>query len=475
MIWKRLLSIPLLCLMHFALAQNKQVLFGFNDIPQSTLINPSTTLDNDWFMGFPLLSHFHFNFGSSNANAFDLFSDDGRDFNTKLQSVIFRLDNKDFYTATQQLEVFTGGFSFGRGVEKDRYISFGMYIETDVIAYHPKDYAVLAYEGNANNIGKVFNLSDLNASGEMISVFHLGITKKVNNKLTIGARGKIYSSIFNLNSTNNRGSFRTTEGQNNLLQHTFNLDLEVNTSGISSLADDDNRDISNDIKTLRRRLLLGGNLGLGLDFGVTYQPTDQWTAEASLQDFGFIRHTKDVESYAVKGNYIYEGINPIFPEVDDGQTAEDYWNEVADNFEDLFEADTTTTKYTTWRPLKFNAALRYAFGKKKTEDCNCLADDVGYLNSVGAQLYAINRSKAPQLALTAFYYRRIFEGLRLKATYTIDSFSFYNVGFGVSIQLGPVNFYLIGDNLLDYQNLAKAQSISLQFGLNLVFGRVENR
>ncbi|WP_299361240.1 DUF5723 family protein [Winogradskyella sp.] len=451
-------------------SQNKQLLFGFNDIPQSVLINPSTTLDNDWFVGVPLLSHFHFNFGSSGISTFDLFADDGRDFNDKLQSVIFQLDRSDFFTATQQLDIFSGGFAFGRGIEKDRYLSFGMYLETDVIAYHPKDYAILAYEGNATNIGRVFDVSDFNLSGEMVSVFHVGLTKKVNDKFTIGARGKIYSSVFNINSTNNRGSFLTQEGQNNLLIHTFNLDFTYNTSGIRSLAEDDNSEVSDDIRTLRRRLLFGGNLGLGLDFGFTYFPTDQWTIEASLLDVGFIRHSKDLDNYAVNGSYVYEGINPLFPEVPNGQTAEDYWNEVADNFEELFEIDTTATKYTTWRPTKFNAAVRYSFGERISKDCNCLAEDSGYLNAVGAQLFAVRRPRAPQLALTAFYYRRLFEGLQFKATYTIDSFSFTNVGLGISADLGPLNLYVLADNVLEYQNLARSQSNSIQFGLNLVFG-----
>ena len=451
-------------------AQNNQILFGFNDIPQSVLINPSTTLDNDWFVGFPLLSHAHVNVGSSGVSAFDLFSDDGKDFNSKLQDVIFRLDSNDFFVLNQQLEIFSGGFSFGKGIEKDSYLSFGMYTETDVIAYYPRDYAILAYEGNANNIDRVFDLSDLNVSGEVVSVFHVGATKKINSKLTIGARGKIYSSIFNVNSTKNKGSFLTQEGQDNFLRHTFNLDLSLQTSGIASFAEDTNSDISNDIKAIRKRALLGGNLGLGLDLGVTYQATKQLMFEASLQDFGFIRHTKDVESYAVKGNYTFEGLNPIFPEVNDGQTAEDYWNEVADNFEDLFEVDTSATKYTTWRPLKLNAALRYAFGKKGSKDCDCLTEDEGYINAVGAQLYAINRPKRPQLALTAYYYRKIFEGFRIKATYTLDSFSYTNVGLGISTQLGALNFYLLADNLLEYQNLAKAQSASLQLGFNLIFG-----
>jgi hypothetical protein len=454
--------------MYFGFSQNKQILFGFNEIPQSVLLNPSTTLDNDWYMGFPLLSHFHFNFGSSGVSAFDIFADDGRDFNTKLQNVVFRLGDDDFFTANQQLEIFSGGFSFGNSIEKDRYLSFGMYIETDAIAYYPKDYAILAFEGNANNLGRSFDLSDLNAKGEVLSVFHIGVTKKVNDKLSIGGRAKIYSSILNVNSTNNSGSFTTREGSNNLLEHTFNLDVSVQTSGISSLANG-NTDASEAIKTLRKRMLLGGNLGLGLDFGFTYNDSDQLTFEGSLLDFGFIRHTKDLENYSINGTYVFEGFNPLFPEVGEGQTPEEYWNVVADEFEDLFEIDSTISKYTTWRPLKLNLAARYKFGKKKDKECNCLSGNDDYLNAIGGQLYAVSRPRAPQLALTAFYYRRLFEGLRIKATYTIDSFSYRNVGLGVSADIGFVNFYLLADNLLDYQNLAKARSASLQFGLNLVF------
>ena len=471
MIANRLILLLMMITICFVNAQNKQLLFGFKEIPQSILINPSTVLDNSWYAGFPLMSHIHFNVGSSGVSAFDLFADDGRDFNSKLRDAIFKLDSNDFFVVNQQLEIFSGGFSFGKGVEKDSYLSFGVYQETDVIAYFPKDYAVLAYEGNANNIGRVFDLSDLNVSGEMVSVFHLGATKKINDKLTIGARGKIYSSIFNVRSTKNSGSFITQQGDNNFLRHTFNLGLGVNTSGIKNLASDASSDISNDIKTIRKRVLLGGNLGLGIDFGFTYKATEQMTFEASIQDIGFIRHTKDTENYTLNGNLEFEGINPLFPEVDDGQTAEEYWNSVADDFEGLFEVDSSSAKYTTWRPFKLNAALRYEFGKKASKECNCITDDVGYINEIGAQLYAINRPKRPQIALTAYYYRRIFEGFRIKATYTIDSFSFKNVGFGVSTQLGALNFYLLADNLLEYQNLAKAQSASLQLGFNLVFGR----
>ncbi|WP_299129295.1 DUF5723 family protein [uncultured Winogradskyella sp.] len=458
-----------------AFSQNKQLLFGFTDIPQSILLNPSTTLANNGFIGIPLLSKNHFSFGASGVSAYDIFINDGVDFNTKLRNAVFNLDRNDFFTLNQQTDIFSGGFAFGSGIEKDSYLSFGMYVETDAIAYYPEDYAILALEGNANKTGRVFDLSDLNASGEMISVFHFGIGKKINEQLNIGSRIKLYSSVFNFNSTDNSGSFITREGENNLLEHSFNLDLSLQTSGFSDLNNNANSNSSEAIKALRKRLLFGGNMGLGLDFGFTYNPSAQLTVEGSVLDIGFIRHSKGLQNYALRGSYTYEGFNPLFSEVDGGQTPEAYWNEIADEFEELFNIDATASKYTTWRPIKLNLAARYKFGKRQSEKCNCLADDEGYVNAVGGQLFAINRPRAPQLALTAFYYRRLFKGLRAKVTYTIDSFSYTNVGLGVSAYLGPANFYLLADNIIEYQNIAKARSISIQFGLNLVLGRAQKQ
>ncbi len=452
-------------------SQNKQILYGFSEIPQALLQNPGGSMNNNGYFGIPVLSHIHFSGGTSGRTIYDLFARDGIDFNTKLKHAVYSMDSKDFFTFNQQLELFSAGFAFGPSYEKKEYLSFGLYQETDLITYFPKDIAVLALEGNANNINRPFNLNHINVSAEVISVFHVGYNKKVNKNFTYGLRGKIYSNIINFRAIKNNGVFVTVPGENNFYNHIFNLDLELQTSGFSSLVEDDNSDVSNDMKALRKRLLLGGNLGLGFDVGFTYNLTKQWTVDASLLDVGFIRHSKDIKNYQVNGNYTFEGINPLFPETNTGQTAEDYWNEVGEDFEDLFELDSTATKYTSWRPIKLNASLNYAFGKKKYKDCNCLREDIGYLNAVGLQLYAINRPKQPQLALTAYYYRRLFKGLRAKATYTIDPYSFNNVGLGLSAHLGGFNFYMMADNFLQYKNIYNAQSVSLQLGFNYIFNK----
>ncbi|GAA3636933.1 DUF5723 family protein [Flavivirga jejuensis] len=457
----------------FSFSQNKQLLYGFSDIPQSLLLNPGGKIKNDWYFGIPLLSHIHANVGITGSTIYDIFASNGIDFNTKLQNAVYSMGSNDFFSANQQLEIFSGGFSFGSSYVKNKYLSFGLYQEFDFITYFPKDLAILALEGNQNNIYRPFRANNINVAAEAISVFHLGYNKKVNDNFTFGVRGKIYSSILNVNSTNNKGRFITERGQNNFYEHIFNLDLEARTSGVASLTDDESG--SNAVvKDLTKRVLLGGNLGLGFDIGITHQLNEQWSLDASLLDVGFIRHSKDVENYKIEGDYVYEGIDPIFPDTGNGQTAEDYWNEIEDDFVELFTPDTTTSKYTTWRPIKLNTSINYGFGEKQYEDCNCLKDNKSYLNSVGLQLFAMTRPKQPIAALTAYYYRRLFNNLQVKATYTIDSYSAYNIGLGMSTNLGGLNFYVMADNFLEFKNIYNAQSVSLQLGFNYIFNKNED-
>jgi hypothetical protein len=455
----------------FSHSQNKQLLYGFSEIPQSLLQNPGGEVSNSWYFGIPLLSHIHFNGGVKGSTVYKAFADNGVDFNVKFRNAVDGMKVNDFISFNQQLEIFSGGFSFGNSYEKNEYLSFGMYQELDFIMYFPQDYVVLALEGNQNNINRMFDASDLNVAAQVTSVLHVGYNKKVNEKFTYGIRGKIYSSLADVKSTNNKGSFVTVPGENGYYDHIFNLDLELQTSGIASLIDDENSDVSNDVDEFKKRLLFGGNLGLGVDFGFTYKVGDQWTLDASLLDVGFINHTKDVENYSISGNYTYSGLNPLFSEAENGQSAEEYWGEIEDDFEALFDVDTTNTKYTKWRPVKFNASLNYAFGEKQSKTCNCAVDDTGYINAIGLQLYGISRPRRPQMALTAYYYRRLFNALRLKATYTVDSYTFNNLGLGMSAHIGGANFYVMVDNLLEYKNVYDAQSLSLQLGFNYIFNK----
>jgi hypothetical protein len=453
-------------------AQNKQLLYGFKDVPQQILLNPGAQVDYRGYIGVPLLSHIHFNAGITGFSAFDVFADDGKDFNQKIRDVVYEMNARDFVGFNQQLDVFSAGLTLKTSTQHKLFISFGLYQESDVFSYFPKDFAVLAYEGNYNNLNRRFDFGQLNVSAELLSVFHIGVNKKINSKWTLGLRGKVYSSIVQASSTQNKGSFITVPTANNNLNHVFDLDMKLQTSGLSFL---DDSSANNSLDVLKKRLLFGGNLGLGVDVGFTHQPSPEWTIDASLQDIGFINYSKDVKNYILDGDLEYDGIQSVFPQVVSGQTAQDYWNEVKNDFDELFEIDSSTTSYTIWRPVKFNSSVSYNFGRKIRKECNCLDKlDRTFQNRVGAHLFAMKRPNHLQWALSTFYYRKIFKGLQLKTTYTIDTYSFTNVGLGLSASLGSIQFYVMADNLLEYQNLAKSQSVSLQLGFNYIFKNNEN-
>ena len=189
----------------FTAAQNKQLLYNFTPIPQSLMTNPGADVKYKYYFGIPLLSGVSFQVGSSGFSAYDLFANNGIDFNTKLRSVVYNASRNDKVTVNEQIELFSGGFKLGDWMENKGYISFGIYQEFDFISYVPRDIAILALDGNRDYLGRSFNLGDLNLKAEMVSVLHVGYHKDINEKLILGARAKIYSSPFNATSTKNSG------------------------------------------------------------------------------------------------------------------------------------------------------------------------------------------------------------------------------------------------------------------------------
>lgn len=440
------------------LSQNKQILYNFTSIPQSMLSNPGADVKYNWYVGIPLLSGFSASIGSSGFSAYDLFADNGVDFNTKLRNVVFSTSRNDKVTINEQLEIFSGGFKLGDW-QNNAYISFGMYQEFDVLAYMPKDIAIVALDGNQNYLGKVFDFGDLNIKGELLSVFHIGYHKKVNEKLIFGARGKIYSSIFNATSTHNSGYFYTVPTTTTIYEQAILADVTVYTSGFSDYINNYSGIAKKDIL---KKTFLGGNLGLGFDLGLTYYPRKDIQFTASIIDVGFIKHTKELESYSYKGYYKYVGFTPNFITGTSVNINQDFQNAIP--------LDTVHAKYTTWRPVKLNSSIQYSFGDGRNSDCNCQGNqEVEYTNSVGAQLFVMSAPRSPLIAFTTYYRRQIFSSLQAKATYTIDSFSYKNIGLGLSTTIGKVNFYILADNLLEYADVSKANSLSFQIGLNIIF------
>ena len=445
----------------FGYSQNKQILYNFTSVPQSLLTNPGSDFKYDWYIGVPLLSGISANVGSSGFSAYDLFANDGVDFNVKLRNVVFSTSREDKLAINEQIEILNGGFKIA-GEQNDTYVSFGVYQEFDALSYVPKDLSILALDGNKEYLGKVFNLGDLSAKAEMLSVFHIGFHKNSNDKFIFGVRGKIYSSIYNATSTNNSGYIYTIPSNTGVYEQKIYSQLQINTSGIAKY--DDEGDESDVVKDITKRAFLGGNLGLGFDAGFTYYPKKNVQITGSVIDVGFVRHTKEVESQSLQGVYEYKGVVPKF---NSGESIENAYQEL----KEAIPLDTLYANYTTWRPAKFNTSLQFSFDEERPEDCDCLNynPETVYKSAVGAQLFVMTTPRTPFVAFTTYYRRKIFNALHIKATYTLDSYSHKNIGLGLSSNFGPVNFYVLADNLLEFRDVTKANSLSFQLGFNVIF------
>ncbi|UZO80967.1 DUF5723 family protein [Aquimarina sp. ERC-38] len=449
--------------------QNKELLYNFTDIPQSLLQNPGSKVTFNKHAGIPLFSQIHANAGTTEITLSDLFADNSILFNDKVRNALNIANRNDFITTTQQLEL---GFIGWRPTNKrtdNLYISAGAYLELDLITYIPKDIATFFIEGNRGFVNQAFKLSDLSLTAELLAVYHVGISKNVSNRLSVGARGKLYSSIFSIRSTNNRGTFTTidTPDGNNFFSHQLrNVDVTIKTAGYATVAEfGEDGTLDNNVRDLAKlflkRSLFGGNLGIGLDLGATYKLDTQWTLTGSLLDLGLIYYTKDTENYKAKGNYTFIGfeapINPLR-----GQN-------VLEELEEAVPIDTLSQKYISLRPLKLNTSLSYAFNRKNTECYSCKrGEEVLYKDEVGIQLFSQFRPRRPIFAASLFYSKRISNLFHLKGTYTVDDYSFSNLGLLFSMNLFGFNFYLAGNHLLEYRNLANANAASVQVGFNII-------
>ena len=436
-------------------SQHNQLLYDFTGLPQTLILNPGAKVNNQFFFGIPMLSHLSIQGGFTGFSAYDIFADNGIDINDKIKAALNNYGKTEFIAANQQLEILYGGWR----LSKNRYVSLGYYQEIDLLTKIPKDMVDLFYEGNTV-LNKKYSINKLTARAEMLGVLHIGMSKKVNNKWQIGARVKMYSSVLNIKSTGNTGSIYTESGTNNTFnQHLANVNFLVQTSGL--ILEDD---IDFDTSYFKKNLLFGGSFGLGFDIGFTHQLKKQWEISASLQDIGFITNKKSIESYKVVGDFDIEGIQIYF----DPDNPENYWNDLEERFEEEVVSETIYDKYVSFRPIKFNGALSHSFGQT-FDDCRFLVDSEIYNNKIGFHLYSNMSAAHTYFATTIFYERRFNAGFSSKITYTIDPYSFTNLGLGISTQFGAFNMYMLADNLLNLNNLYNAKNASVQLGFNFIF------
>jgi hypothetical protein len=386
----------------------------------------------------------------------EIFASSAIDINQKIVNIVRDISSSDNLKVNAQIEVLNVGYRWSNST----YISVGFYQEFDAIVYFPKDLITIGIEGNSNYINKIFELSQIKFKADLMGVLHAGITRTVNDKLTVGGRFKIYSSALNMESINNTGTVTTAVGENNTYATTLEkINVNIKSSGIYK-----DEYMVSDPAVYLKNSFLGDNLGMGLDLGFTYHISPQFKFSGSLLDVGFIKHVKSIKNISAAGSFVFEGLNFEYDTI-----SRDYWDEIETGFKAQLPVTENQKSYISWRSSKLNAAIKYSFGEKRSIKCYDNSHKKVFKNAFGAQLYTIFRPLNPQFAFTSFFEKSFSDFLHAKITYTLDDYSYTNIGVGISTQIRNVNFYGILEDIAKFGDVSSANNVSLQFGFNLIF------
>lgn len=450
-------NILLVVLFTVSAKAQQQLAYSFGETPQTLMLNPGAETNFQYHYGLPILSNFNLNVGLTGFDLSELFLADNQSFRDKFRRVLDKIDQDDYINLNARVDILNGGYRY----DDRTYLSFGFYEEVDVMFYFPKDIADLVYYGNVNFLNRSFSFSQLRVKADVLGVLHAGISRKVNEKLNIGARVKIYSSSLNIETNHNSGTFTTFANPQNILRQSLNdVNVNIHTSGLVG-ANDKVLENGTDILS---KTFLGGNLGIGFDFGLTYHFSPQLEFTGSILDLGFVRHSKNTRTYTAEGDYTFDGINFEF----DPDNPRDYWQELEDDFDDKVPTDEITDAYTSWRPTKINAALKYSFGEIRRKRCYANTRKKYYFNAIGFQVHTILRPLRPQFSFTSFFETSLTEKIHTKVTHTVNDYSATIFGSGITFQWGKVNVFGLIDNMLGARDIISANNFSVNFGINMV-------
>ncbi len=239
---RQLLNICFIFLVATSYAQNKQLVYNFDQLPQTLMTNPGAIVDYNYHVGVPFLSGLFLQVGATNKNVTynNVFAGESspggilRNLNN-----INDLTTNDYFQFNERMEILYGGI---RLRNKKNYLSFGMYQEMEGFSLYPEDVVKIYYHGDDRNddgipeFDRVTDLNQISLIGNLMGVLHIGISSKISERLNIGARFKLISGSLNINTTNNNGNYQLGFSEtSSLYEHNFrNMDVIFNSSGFLS-------------------------------------------------------------------------------------------------------------------------------------------------------------------------------------------------------------------------------------------------
>ena len=431
-------------------AQQNFTLYGLKETSQAYNLNPGFRQKNRVYISLPLgFQNIYLNHsGFTLNNLLQKGSNDSLYINP--ENAINKMARLNFINLESYNQILGFGFKF----KKNNFISFNVANRLRTNFSYPQDLFKLISQGNGSSdfLGKRASLDGLAIDASSYIEYALGYNRNVNKKLTVGGRVKLLSGVANIHTTKSKLGLYTDPT-------TFDITIDgamaVNTSNIYPFIDTNN---SNNNFNIVPYLTNFKNLGLGLDLGGSYKLTDKINLSASVLDLGFITWKSNTKNYQSKEvNYTFKGVdfNKIFSD-----TTYNIGKDLQDTTSTIFSQENNTDKYRTSLHSKFYLGGSYAFTK--------------WLNTSFTMSNEFNRTRyRAGIAIAANITLRNW--LAASINYSMYGRAYNNIGFGLSLKGGPIQFFVMSDNVLAFINPANAKNVHISTGLNFIIGPLKDK
>lgn len=425
-------------------AQQNHSLFLWHDVQQSNLMNPAVPISCKWYVGIPVLSSVHVNYANSSFTFNQLFKNSEGVYNPDFKSFQKRINYRNYIGTEFHTQLFALGY-------KHNEYSFNLTVseKINIPVTYPKDIIKLLLEGNAPFIGNKASLRGMGMYFNYYREFALGVSKNIWDKLHVGLKAKLLFGKLNISTRKTNVNLHTDETTYNLdfdgkvlINTSLPLSVDISNNTVNRIAL--NSDINPVSMAFNRK-----NPGFAIDAGLIYPYTDQIQFSASVIDLGFIRWRSNLNTFDASGEFTYEGI------LNQSDEEGGYFVNLQEQFYEQMSLEAYQKKYVTFLPPRLTIGANYRYNQ--------------YFSGGVTGDVIVHRSKTMP-SLTFVGQAKPFYWLGFIGSYTVQNYSFNNLGFGFFVGKAPVQFYLVSDNLMAFIKPLDARMANIRFGLNINIG-----
>jgi hypothetical protein len=414
-------------------AQSDILMYHFDALGQSSLINPAMPQKNRLVIGIPGASQVSVFADAGVGSVNQLLGANGLAGNDLIKDILDRNDSRTAIRNSMRYDPIFIGFKTGR-----IFWSFGTSIRQEFFTRVPYNLLDLAYYGNATEGRDDVELGDWRTSAWAVTDWHVGAQMQFfKKKLTLGARAHYLVGLGMADLR--RSSIRLQSGVDS-------WNIETDLVGQFSLPVSDFNEF--DYTNYRNYLL--DNRGFAFDFGAHYKINRRWAVSGSLNDFGGMTWNENPRTYSSSGTFAFEGFN--FDVNSDGKL--DLSN-ILDSLLTLVELSDADSSAIDWQ-MPYNAFFGTTFRMSRRHT-------LAFLTHFNSNAGFENNQYFLQ------YYGQLTNWFQVIGSYRVSSSDIYGtLGAGFAVKtLWSLQFYLMLQNVAMVYQPFDQQSIGVNFGLNI--------